>query len=105
MGVDAICHVFIFQIAHCNRTEWVRNLFMCDIAHTTASLAEEIALCERYHWRPHNPFSASQTQRKSAPCERALIQHVRFRTHRSTGTTGPSVVECLTIKHRQEYKG
>ena len=46
----------------CNRkrTEWVCNLIMCDIAHTSALHALEIAPCEHLRWHPHNPFSASQ---------------------------------------------
>ena len=34
---------------HWNRTEWVWNLIMCNIAHTSASHAHEIAPCEHPH--------------------------------------------------------
>ena len=34
---------------NCKRTEWICNLIVCDIAHTSASHALEIALCEHLH--------------------------------------------------------
>ena len=36
-------------IIHRNLTEWVWNLIMCDITHTSASHAHEIAPCEHPH--------------------------------------------------------
>ena len=35
MGVDVICYVYI-GIPHRNHTEWVWNIFMCNIAHRNA---------------------------------------------------------------------
>ena len=34
---------------NCNHTEWVCNLIVCDIAHTSASHALEIAPYEQSH--------------------------------------------------------
>ena len=36
-------------ITHRNCTEWVCNIIMCDIAHTSASHAHEITLYEQSH--------------------------------------------------------
>ena len=36
-------------IAHHNRTEWVWNLIVCDVAHTSASHTHEIAPYEHPH--------------------------------------------------------
>ena len=41
-------------IAHRNRTEWVWNLIVCDIAYTSASHTHEIPPCEHPHWHQHN---------------------------------------------------
>ena len=50
MSVDAICYVYVnwvhiafTGITHRNRTEWVWNLIVCDVAHTSVSDAHEIA--------------------------------------------------------------
>ena len=49
---------------------------MCDIAHTSASHAHEIAPYEHPHRHPHNPLHAIKKSQshseKIAPCERAL---------------------------------
>ena len=37
---------------------------MCNVAHTSASHAHEIAPYEQSHRHPHNPFSALQSQTK-----------------------------------------
>ena len=59
-------HIAFTGIAHRNRTEWMWNLNVCDIAHTSASHWHEIAPCEHPHWHLHNPFSTSQSQTKKS---------------------------------------
>ena len=51
---------------HWNRTEWVWNLIVYKVAHTSASHSHEIAPYEHPHWHKHNPFSASQLQTKKS---------------------------------------
>ena len=46
-GCDLQCTCI--GIAHRNRTEWVCNLIMCDVAHTSASHVHEIAPYEHPH--------------------------------------------------------
>ena len=46
-GCDLLCTCI--GIAHRNCTEWVCNLIMCDVAHTSALHANEIAPYEHPH--------------------------------------------------------
>ena len=99
-GCDFQCtcigmHIAFTGIAHRNRTEWVWNLFGCDVAHKTVSHAERIAPCEHYHWHPHNPLHAiKKTQshsEKIAPCERAvtspgIVRYLKGWSHGAIGT-------------------